>query len=583
MLKKSSTVLLMLLFTTSLVFAQSATQQVFDKAPKPVFENLTLDKNFSGTNPVLPHSVTAVLIGKMWNGYATQASFTNQIFTDPFSGLIAIIKRSDRTGPGSGRIYYQASDDGGANWTPQIGPMNLAPWNLGRHPDIALSNPTKDVTPGNQAAVAGWAELKVSWFWYQFASDQTIGAGGPYNQKIDSTYYPGDEMFVNSQGHVFGVVPNIDYYINEGDTVNNDLFVSTDRGVTWTKKPIARTQDFEVDTWNGTKSFINKNGVGYIVMEGKKPGQDFYTFGYKKTTNDGATWDAAFTWVNPYTLPALSGKVHALNYEVDAIVDGAGNLHFAGTFVDTVNTGAASNTGVYHIWGSGTTWNGELVAKLNTTSRSLPGGLSTLNEIEFATNWNGTIGVLKYCDIPTATDTLYDVFMAGLWGTPKTVTNITNTPAVHEKYSQMSAWGYMNSSTEFRADAMYTIFATSTAGVPDAYDLGEAQLWYLSGNTFLVTSVDDNPGLVNRFELEQNYPNPFNPSTTIRYTIAEKGLVTLKVFDILGREVTTLVNEVKNAGTHTVNFSAKDLTTGMYIYTLTSGNFTSTKKMMLVK
>jgi len=578
MLKKTSTFLLMLLFTTSLVFAQSATQQVFDKAPKPVFENLTLDKNFPGSNPVLPHAVTAVLAGKMWNAYTTQASYTNQIITDPFSGLIAIIHRVDRTGAGSGRIVYQASDDGGANWTPQIGPMNLAPWNLGRHPNISLSNPTKDVTPGAQAVVGSWAELSASWFWYQFASDPTVGQSS-FTRKIDSTYYPGDETFVNTRGHVFANLPLIDYVVSGADTINQYLWKSTDQGMTWTKSALSYTKDFNDDTWNGTKGFINKNGIGYIMVEGHKPGQAFYTFGYKKTTNDGDTWDANWTWVNPFTLTALSGKVHALNYEVDAIVGGNGHLYFAGTFVDTVNTGAASNTGVYVIHGDGASFTGELVSKVNRTSRSLPGGLSTLNEIEFATNWNGTIGVLKFCDTPTATDTLYDVFMAGVWGTAKTVNNITMTPAVHEKYSQMSAWGFQETGTNtFRADAMYTIF-----GSGDTNDLGEAELWYLSGNTFTITSVDDNPGVVGSFDLEQNFPNPFNPSTTIRYTIPENGLVTLKVFDVLGREVTTLINEVQNAGTHTAQFSGKDMPSGMYLYTITAGNFTSTKKMMLVK
>jgi hypothetical protein len=578
MLKKTSTFVLMFLFTTSLVFAQSATQQVFDKAHKPVFENLSLEKNSPGTNPVLPHSATAVLIGKMWNAYTTQASYTNQIFTDPHSGLIAIIKRTDRTGLGSGRVVYQASDDGGANWTPQIGPANLAPYNFGRHPNIVLSNPTKDATPGSQAWVGGWAELGATWFWYQFASDQTIGASGPWNQKIDSTYYPGDEMFINSQGHIFAVLPLIDYRAVGADTINNDLYKSTNKGLTWTKAPISKKADFHKDSWYGTKGFINKNGVGYIMVNGKKPGVDKYVFGYKSTTNDGATWDASWTWVDPFTLPALSGKVHELEYEVDAIVDGAGLLHFAGTFVDTVNPAATSNTGIYRVWGSGTSWTAELVSKVNRTSLSLPGGLGTRNEVEFATNWAGTVGVLKFCDTPTAADTMYDVFMAGAWGTAKTVRNITNTPAVREKFSQMSAWGYMTGPTTFRADAMYTIF-----GGGDTNDLAEAELWYLSGNTFTLTSVDDNPVVIGKFELEQNFPNPFNPSTIIRYTIPENGLVTLKVFDLLGREVTTLINEVQNAGTHTAQFSAQDMPTGMYLYTITAGNFTSTKKMMLVK
>lgn len=575
MLKKSLTVLFVILTISSLVLAQ-ASKQVFDKAPKPVFENLALEKNLPGSNPILPHAATAVLIGKMWNAYTTQASYTNQIYTDPFSGLIGVIHRTDRTGAGSGRIVYQASDDGGQNWTPQIGPMNLASWVSGRHPNLVLSNPTKSTTPGDQVPVAGWAELSTSWYWYQFAKDASIGASD-FTQYIDSTYYFGDEMFVNSQGHVFAVVPLIDYRVEGTDTVNNDLFVSTDGGQTWTKTAISKTTDFNEDTWNGTKGFINKDGVGYIVVEGKKPGEDFYSFGYKKTTDDGATWDTSWTWVNPFTLPALAGKVHLLNYEVDAIVDGDGNLHFAGTFVDTLT---GQNTGIYHIWGQGNNWNAELVSLVNVTVRSLPGGLQTLNEVEFATNYDGTIGVIKWCDVPTPNDTLYDVFMKPVWGAADTIVNVTQTANVHEKYSQTSAYGYMVDPTTFRVDCMYTIF-----GDGDTNDLGESELYYLSGVTFTLTStgVNDPVASPNKFELEQNYPNPFNPSTTIRFTIPEKSNVTLKVFDMLGREVTTLVNEVKNAGTHKVTFDASNLTSGMYLYTINAGNFTATKKMILVK
>jgi len=571
MLKKSLTLFVLVLFTSSLVFAQAA-KQVVDKAPKPVMESLSMDKSLPGSNPVLPHSVTAVLIGKMWNAYSTQGSYTNQIFTDPFSGLISVIHRVDTTGAGSGRIVYQGSDDGGQNWTPQIGPMNLAPWNVGRHPNIVLSNPTKSTTPGEQVPVAGWAEFSSGWYWYQFARDQAFGAG-TFTQYIDSTYYPGDEMFVNSQGHVFATIENIDPVVYGTDTVFYHLFVSTDQGSTWTKYPLAKYGD--VDNYNGMKGFINKNGVGYIVFEAQQPGSGFYSFAYKKTTDDGATWDANWTWVNPFTLAPLAGNVHALNYEVDAIVDGAGNLHFAGTFVDTVS---GANTGIYHIWGQGNTWQAEKVASVNRTSMRLPGGLRTLNEVEFATNWDGTIGILKWCDVPTAQDTLYDAFMTPVWGAPKNVQNITNTPAVHEKFSQTSAFGYMVDNTTFRVDCMYTIF-----GSGDTNDVAESELWYLSGVTFQLTGVNDPITSPSKFELEQNYPNPFNPTTTIRFTIPEKSQVTLKVFDMLGREVSTLVNEVKDAGTHTVKFAGKDLPSGMYLYTLTAGNYTATKKMMLVK
>lgn len=85
------------------------------------------------------------------------------------------------------------------------------------------------------------------------------------------------------------------------------------------------------------------------------------------------------------------------------------------------------------------------------------------------------------------------------------------------------------------------------------------------------------------FELNQNYPNPFNPTTSIKFSIPKSGEVTLKVFDVLGREVATLVNQTMNAGAYTFNFDASKLASGMYVYRLTAGDFVASKKMMLLK
>jgi len=98
-----------------------------------------------------------------------------------------------------------------------------------------------------------------------------------------------------------------------------------------------------------------------------------------------------------------------------------------------------------------------------------------------------------------------------------------------------------------------------------------------------VTGVEDDFNVPTEFSLSQNYPNPFNPSTAINFSIAERGFVTLKVFNLLGQEVATLVNEEKIAGHYNVNFNASQLASGMYVYRLQTENFTSTKKMILMK
>jgi hypothetical protein len=95
----------------------------------------------------------------------------------------------------------------------------------------------------------------------------------------------------------------------------------------------------------------------------------------------------------------------------------------------------------------------------------------------------------------------------------------------------------------------------------------------------------------NEFSLSQNYPNPFNPSTKIKYQIPHITfrqaqshiLVTLKVYDVLGNEIETLINEEKPTGSYEVNFSASELPSGVYFYQLRTGNYIDTKKMVLIK
>ena len=104
---------------------------------------------------------------------------------------------------------------------------------------------------------------------------------------------------------------------------------------------------------------------------------------------------------------------------------------------------------------------------------------------------------------------------------------------------------------------------------------GEYKYYNLSGEI--------NIGHPAEYSLSHNYPNPFNPKTTIRYSIKDAGLVKIEIFDILGRKISTLINEEKPAGNYEVNFNANNLSSGIYFYKLTSGSFTQIKKMQLLK
>ena len=104
--------------------------------------------------------------------------------------------------------------------------------------------------------------------------------------------------------------------------------------------------------------------------------------------------------------------------------------------------------------------------------------------------------------------------------------------------------------------------------------------------TVVVSLVKDgeesNEGVI-PFRLEQNFPNPFNPTTSILYNLKEESFVTLKVYDVLGKEVEVLVNENKSAGQHEIFFNAKNIASGIYFYGLTAGKIHEMKKMIVVK
>lgn len=152
-----------------------------------------------------------------------------------------------------------------------------------------------------------------------------------------------------------------------------------------------------------------------------------------------------------------------------------------------------------------------------------------------------------------------------------------------------------------------TIFTGSESGdavVLGRYGSGEIIHWNMAGQydgdsiwspeikTLLINivrymlnivNVDEDISLPETFELYQNYPNPFNPLTIIQFRIPNSEFVSLKVYDVIGNEVATLVDEYKPAGMHNVQFTMNNLTSGVYFYQLKAGSFTETKKMILIK
>jgi len=140
----------------------------------------------------------------------------------------------------------------------------------------------------------------------------------------------------------------------------------------------------------------------------------------------------------------------------------------------------------------------------------------------------------------------------------------------------MTEWGGDGFAQQFSVNADSVVW---TSGV-----LGNGTSTFAIVEEFVVSvENEESNSLVKQFNLSQNYPNPFNPTTTISYQLPSSNLVTLRVYDVLGNEITTLVNANKSAGSHTVNFDGSNLSSGIYYIQFNSNGFRQTRKMMLMK
>jgi len=96
-------------------------------------------------------------------------------------------------------------------------------------------------------------------------------------------------------------------------------------------------------------------------------------------------------------------------------------------------------------------------------------------------------------------------------------------------------------------------------------------------------TVDNSSEIPTEFSLSQNYPNPFNPSTVIRYSLIDNGFTSLKIYDISGKEVANLVNELQTSGSYEVKFNGSNFASGVYFYKIQAGSFSAVKRMFLIK
>ena len=147
--------------------------------------------------------------------------------------------------------------------------------------------------------------------------------------------------------------------------------------------------------------------------------------------------------------------------------------------------------------------------------------------------------------------------------------------------SVISSGGEKSSSASFiLSSTVGEQFIGKSINAANQHNIG---FWYVYKQSTLTDVEKEDETIPTVFKLEQNYPNPFNPSTIIKFAVPERSNVVLKIYDLLGGEVITLVNEEMEAGWYRREFNASGYSTGVYIYRMQAGNYISTKKMILIK
>ena len=240
------------------------------------------------------------------------------------------------------------------------------------------------------------------------------------------------------------------------------------------------------------------------------------------------------------------------------------------------STGVTELAGNFNIWNLADTITTALMAPVGQPSLSISAGNAL--SCTFTVFLRGNTQTVDDGSVLNAGEIFYSQSQNNgfQWGYP---INITNTPGLEEKHSSL-----MEKASSDTAKVLYLRDMKAGSWV-NVSSWGKASVYGIYKSVYTLVGINQTGTELNSFKLSQNYPNPFNPNTTIRFDIDKSDFTTLQVYDINGREVGRLVNEQLNPGSYEVEFSSGEynLASGVYIYKLVSGNYTDTKRMILLK
>lgn len=498
------------------------------------------------------------------SNYTTSPTWSNALFPNgdgsPYYSAEMNNDKDDTAYVGNSRVYK--TTDSGTNWT-QVFTAENAPYS---YPSMARVEAI-EVCPTNENLVtSGYYLDGTSQGGFFYSTD----AGSTWNQQLLKAASGVDDA------DVYDIV-----FSNEGSNPVAYIGVNYDTAIVIAN----RARSVYRAEWSGSAWTVRNDfdglytAVGYpitaTIMDLFISGDTVFAVGTDATTNHPIAYYKNTTGTNLWTTLTTSGFPtsspgflkygRAGSYGADTIFVAVDNqiyyMHKSGsawTAGYTYPAGTQINVLYYDelLVGTGTGIYGQ-----ETQNGNLPVELTS-----FVANVNGNNVLLKWNTATELNNYGFEI--------ERTVGSGQSAVGYWEKIGFVKGNGNSNSSKDY--------FFTNDNSIAGKYLYRLRQIDN-DGSYKFSAEVEVEIGTPTHFSLSQNYPNPFNPVTTINYQLPMSGNVTLKVFDVLGKEVASLVNEKKEAGSYTVEFSVTNLASGTYFYRLKAGDFIQTKKMIILK
>ena len=544
---------------------------------------------------VTPTYIDSAVYNGIYRGHQSQ------IFCEPTTGnLIVAWYRYYSGQPNPRRITAAVSTDGGQTWTiyeninqgvgTEMNARYASVWGTTTTPLIVYADrnpegPDQDSRPVLAYDVLGWG----GGLFDNIMIDNSGSADTVLYSRYNSISVAPDNPNLMAVGSYHNAAPGEGLY----------CYISTDGGFNWSAPHVVASAvpaDSGAPNWvhdlssSGLGVTCGPNNELMAVGLAKIQKDDMWRLIYSHSSDGGQTWSAISGIPGSESLTFQNSDVYR-NFS-NPILDNAGNWHIFGLGFDT--TLAHTSSGVpgdqpyraYDLRFDGTTWsiNEFVLPQLLVNGLAAWGDLPPdLERHPMNDPAIGPDGTLYYCYSDVVDTT-------GSHGDPKLfnfnmfiVFSEDNGDTWQGPVSVLDHWVGQspNGMARIATDKLHIVYRKECDPHTD-------QLYYMGVPTDTVKSiVGIQPPLTRimpeKFNLHQNYPNPFNPTTTIRFDLTRDAHVTLTIYNALGQEVTTLVNQRMTAGFKAVVWDASQMPSGTYFYTLKAGDFTATRKMLLVK